>query len=379
MKRTLLFTSLVSLALAVLPALVIAQPCTFTTTSKLKKLDAPCTTDTTILVPNGFFFDGGHHMITVVDPPGGAFEGAVVKTAGASATINNVTLDASGLSAPGDPHCAHGLHYVVGVLFDGAAGETRHHDIVGTRHPCYEFSGIEIRKAPFDGTHPAPVRIKAELSKVTEFTWGMRAVGDVYPHFHENVLTCGVSGIGVTAGAYGDFELNTIGTPDPCPGGLPGLDFGVVVTNTNRPARVTHNLIQDAAKAGVMFLKTTGATMDRNTIMRSTNGMLLQGAKSSNIKGSQIEESDVNGIQLVDAVSNSFKNNIVRRSGDDGVFVYGSSSANVFKRTQSNDNGGPGFSDTTMGAGTAGTANTYLSNTASGNVPAPSAPPGLAK
>ena len=53
--------------------------CTFTTSNSTMTLDADCTTDTTIMVPNGFTLDGNGHKITAVDGSSGAFAGAVVE------------------------------------------------------------------------------------------------------------------------------------------------------------------------------------------------------------------------------------------------------------------------------------------------------------
>ncbi len=47
--------------------------CTFTTSGFTNTLDADCTTDETILVPNGFTLDGAGHTITAQDPSGGHF------------------------------------------------------------------------------------------------------------------------------------------------------------------------------------------------------------------------------------------------------------------------------------------------------------------
>jgi hypothetical protein len=58
-----------------------ADNCSFTVKGSTMSLNADCTTDATILVPNGFTLDGKNHAITAVDPSGGHFVGAVVKNA----------------------------------------------------------------------------------------------------------------------------------------------------------------------------------------------------------------------------------------------------------------------------------------------------------
>ena len=63
-------------------------PCTFTTVGTTMRLDADCSTSTTIMIPDGFTLDGGHHTITAVDPGvGSPFQGAVLRNAGMIAHV----------------------------------------------------------------------------------------------------------------------------------------------------------------------------------------------------------------------------------------------------------------------------------------------------
>lgn len=55
-----------------------ATNCTFTNSGTVMRLNGSCTTDGTLLVPNGFTLDGRGFTITAVDPPGGGFLGAIV-------------------------------------------------------------------------------------------------------------------------------------------------------------------------------------------------------------------------------------------------------------------------------------------------------------
>ena len=56
--------------------------CSFTTVDSVMTLTENCSTDTTIIVPDGFTLDGAGYTITAYDPPGGHFVGAVVKNGG---------------------------------------------------------------------------------------------------------------------------------------------------------------------------------------------------------------------------------------------------------------------------------------------------------
>ena len=70
-----------AVASAVMPCVLVPSgPMTLT-------LAADCTTDTTILIPNGFTLDGAGHTITAVDPSGDHFKGAVVANGGATAQV----------------------------------------------------------------------------------------------------------------------------------------------------------------------------------------------------------------------------------------------------------------------------------------------------
>src|SRR2546423_11891566 len=72
--------------------------CTFTIVGKPMTLDADCTTDATIKIPDGFTLDGAGHTITAVDPPGSHFIGAIVQNEGKVANVKNLTITTSGLA-----------------------------------------------------------------------------------------------------------------------------------------------------------------------------------------------------------------------------------------------------------------------------------------
>jgi len=54
--------------------------CTFTTVGTTMNLDADCTTDATIVVPDGVTLDGRGYAITALDPAAGHFLGGVVES-----------------------------------------------------------------------------------------------------------------------------------------------------------------------------------------------------------------------------------------------------------------------------------------------------------
>src|SRR5438132_725972 len=91
--------------------------CSFTTAKKTMTLNGDCTTDTSIIVPNGITLDGVGHTITAVDPISGHFTGGVIQNGGATANVTNVTITTSGLVEPvgcdEDP-----VTRLRGILFD---------------------------------------------------------------------------------------------------------------------------------------------------------------------------------------------------------------------------------------------------------------------
>ena len=121
--------------------------CTFTTSGTTMTLNGDCTTDETILIPDGYTLDGNGHTITAVDPSGGHFLGAVVKNAGSTAHVKNLTVTALGLAnvcdPPGPPD-----NRLRGILFDGASGSiTNNTTVVNINQGasgCQEGNAIEV-------------------------------------------------------------------------------------------------------------------------------------------------------------------------------------------------------------------------------------------
>ncbi|MEP6760237.1 MAG: ExeM/NucH family extracellular endonuclease [Sporichthyaceae bacterium] len=116
-----------------------------------RTLLADCDTSRTILVPDGWTLDGAGHSITAKDPADGHFLGAVVRNAGASANVRNLTVTASSLNDV----CDDGDNRLRGILLDGASGSILNNHVLGINQGasgCQEGNGIEVRNAPFDTT-----------------------------------------------------------------------------------------------------------------------------------------------------------------------------------------------------------------------------------
>ena len=75
-----------------------ANNCTFRNIGRVMQLQRDCWTDATLLIPDGVTLDGRDRTITAIDPEGGHFLGAVVRNAGTTAYVRNLTIQARGLA-----------------------------------------------------------------------------------------------------------------------------------------------------------------------------------------------------------------------------------------------------------------------------------------
>jgi len=148
-KVTLVAGVMLSIILLLVPLSEATTTCTFTTVGSTMTLDADCTTDATILVPNGFTLDGAGYTITAEDPSGSHFLGAVVKNGGAFAAVKHLTIDTDNLANT----CDDGVDRLRGILFDGASGIIKDNTVLNINQGasgCQEGNGIEVRNAPFE-------------------------------------------------------------------------------------------------------------------------------------------------------------------------------------------------------------------------------------
>jgi hypothetical protein len=194
-----------------------ANDCSFTDTGSALVLQADCTTDTTIAVPDGYTLDGNGFTITAVDPAGDHFTGAVILNEGATAHVTNVTVTASGLSNV----CDGGADRLRGIMFDGAGGSITNNTVVGINQGasgCQEGNAIEVRNAPFDGTHPNTQSVEIAHNDVIDYQkTGIVANGDVDVDVHHNDVgasatqqNLAANGIQLGFGAQGDVYNNTV-------------------------------------------------------------------------------------------------------------------------------------------------------------------------
>ncbi|HXJ34349.1 MAG TPA: right-handed parallel beta-helix repeat-containing protein [Candidatus Eisenbacteria bacterium] len=168
-----------------------ATTCGFDVVARTMLLQADCTTDATIGVPDGFTLDGRGHTITALDPPVDHYRGAILQNAAGATRVNvrNVVLTASGIADV----CDTGDDKLRGIALLDCGGMVSNVRIVGLKQTsptaCSEGSGIIVNTAPFDGTHPATKVVKISNVRVSDFQFvGLQAQGDVSVRIEANTV-----------------------------------------------------------------------------------------------------------------------------------------------------------------------------------------------
>jgi hypothetical protein len=198
--------------------------CDFSRLDTTMTLNADCTTDATILIPDGYTLDGAGHTIAAVDPPGGHFLGAVVANEGTQANVMNLRITAGNLVDVCDiiDQTAGTDFRLRGIQFKGASGEITHNTVTDINQrassSCWEGAGIEVRNEPTDGTHPNTQTVEISDNVVVNYQMvGIVAVGDVSVKIHHNRVTASaakanvpVSGIQLSYHAIGEISDNVV-------------------------------------------------------------------------------------------------------------------------------------------------------------------------
>lgn len=192
-----------------------ASTCTFSTSGSTMTLVADCTTDASIVVPNGFTLDGAGHTITAVDPAGGHFTGGVVQNGGATANVTNLNITTSGLA----DLCDGGAQRLRGIYFEAASGSITNNTITdinqGLTSGCQEGNAIEVRNIDA----PTARAVLIDQNNVTDYQkTGIVTNGNLVVTITDNVVndsgdTSGNiarNGIQVGYGATGMVKRNTV-------------------------------------------------------------------------------------------------------------------------------------------------------------------------
>lgn len=219
MTKTLLIVTVLAVMLfAINPFSAHAvTDCTFALTGTTMTLDNDCTTDETILIPDGMTLDGNNHTITAVDPTGGHFTGAIIQNEGTIANVKNVKLITSNLANV----CDGGADRLRGIMFEGASGAITHNEVLELNQGasgCQEGNAIEIRNAPFDGTHPNTQSVTVTHNQISNWQkTGIVANGDVDVIIQHNQVgqsatqqNLAANGIQLGFGASGSILQNNV-------------------------------------------------------------------------------------------------------------------------------------------------------------------------
>jgi hypothetical protein len=229
-----------------------ANNCTFTTKGTTMSLNGNCTTDSTLLVPNGYTLDGKGKTITGVDPVGGHFTGAVVANAGSTANVKNLTVTVSNLANV----CDAGAARLRGIMFDGASGQITHNTVVNVTQAasgCQEGNSIEARNC--DGAPHTNVQI--DHNTVTGFMkTGILTNCDVTVSMDHNDIGASANQAYLAAnsiqlgfGAGGSIDHNNLDGNQWC-GPSDDVATGMLLFS-NGPASVDHNKIGGNSDVGI--------------------------------------------------------------------------------------------------------------------------------
>jgi parallel beta-helix repeat protein len=246
-----------------------ATTCAFATSGSTMTLEADCATDSSIAVPDGMTLDGADHTITAVDPAAGHFVGAVVTNGGATANVTNLTVEASGLSDV----CDAGGDRLRGIMFAGASGTITNNTVLDINQGasgCQEGNGVEVRNAPFDGTHPNTQTVSVTHNYIDRYQkTGVVANGDVAVTIRNNTIGASATQANLAAnsvqlgfGSMGTVRNNSIlGNSWCC---ADAFASAVLLYGSQAPT-VTNNQIGGNSDLAI-DVEVNGATVSNNTV-----------------------------------------------------------------------------------------------------------------
>ena len=244
--------------------------CTFTTVGTTMTLDADCTTDSTILIPDGMTLNGNGNAITAVDPAVGHFVGAVIGNGGTDAHVTRLVVNTSDLANV----CDAGGDRLRGIMFDGASGSITKSTVENVNQGasgCQEGNAIEVRNAPFNGTHPDTQTVEIAYNVISDWQkTGIVCNGDVVCEIHHNFVgesatqaNLAPNSVQIGFGATGTVAMNHIaGSQWLGPSNFVGT--AVLIFNADE-VTIQRNNIGGNSDVGV-FLIADDALVDNNRI-----------------------------------------------------------------------------------------------------------------
>jgi hypothetical protein len=232
-------------------------------------LDGDCITTETILVPDGFTFDGNGHTITATDPAGGHFLGAVIMNGGTTASVIDLNVTASGLANV----CDGGNGRLRGILFDGASGTISNNHVSGVRQGlsgCQEGNAIEARNSPLAGETGS-----VDMNPDVNVTITNNTVSD----YQKNGITVNGAVIATVTGnvVTGDGPANYIAQN--------GIQIGFGGSATVRSNTVSGNDYspRTTVACGVLLYRADGVKASANDLFANQKDMCNYGKGGGNV------------------------------------------------------------------------------------------------
>ena len=246
--------------------------CVFERSQRTMRLSSDCTTDRTIRVDDGFTLDGAGHTITVVDPAGDHFRGAVVENAGRSASVRDLRIAALDLADV----CDAGDDRLAGIRLTDATGVVADNVITGLVQlrpdgqvsRCQEGWSIWVRTSDWEG---APVKTSITGNRIDGYQKeGILAFGAVAATIANNDVRGGGAqreqaqyGIEVTTSAPGTVRRNHV-TGNVYLGPFP-VYAGGINSDRSRHLTVVGNVVT-ASGAGIQLFDATDADVIGNSV-----------------------------------------------------------------------------------------------------------------
>jgi hypothetical protein len=131
--------------------------------AKRYTLFADCTTDETLLIPDKYTLDGAGHTITAVDPPAGAFLGAVVmnETGADEMHVEDVTIQGASTAINCGPF--------TGVQFEGAGGSLTGSSVLDIRRDDPAAQGCQTGLGVRVNGLNAPISVEIAYSTIAGY------------------------------------------------------------------------------------------------------------------------------------------------------------------------------------------------------------------
>lgn len=126
---------------------------------------------------------------------------------------------------------------------------------------------------------------------------------------------------------------------------------------------VKKNKVEDAGRNGMRFRIAHMNHVEDNDVKRpDSHGMRVDNSNDNMFSRNRFDESGFIGIRVFASDGNDFLENRADRSGEDGIHVFDNSENNLFQKNETKKSGDNSCEDESVGAGTAGTANTWMGN-----------------